>query len=52
VAATRLDRLRDPLRRDWLERVKRSRAVGLTEEGITPEVLAGQLAACAQMRAE
>jgi hypothetical protein len=50
VAATRIDRLREPLRRDWLERVKRSRAPGLTEEGTTLEMLAAELAACAQMR--
>jgi hypothetical protein len=52
VAATGIERLQEPLRRDWLERVKRSRAVGLTEEGTTPEMLAAELSACAQMRAE
>jgi tRNA U34 5-methylaminomethyl-2-thiouridine-forming methyltransferase MnmC len=52
VAATRLDRLREPLRRDWLERVKRSRAAGLTEQGVTPEMLAAELALSAQMQIE
>jgi hypothetical protein len=52
VAATRIERLREPLRRDWLERVKRSRAAGLTAEGMTPEMLAAKLAGCAQMRTE
>jgi len=51
VAATRIELLQEPLRRDWLERVKRSRAAGLTDEGMTPEMLAGELAACAQMQA-
>ena len=50
VAATRMERLREPLRRDWLERVRRSRAAGLWEDGQTPAEVAGELARCAQMR--
>jgi hypothetical protein len=52
VAATRIERLREPLRRDWLERVKRSRAAGLTDEESTLEMLVAELAASVQMRAE
>jgi tRNA U34 5-methylaminomethyl-2-thiouridine-forming methyltransferase MnmC len=46
VAATRLEALREPLRRDWLERVRRSTAPGLREGGITPESVARELAEC------
>jgi hypothetical protein len=50
VAATRLEQLREPLRPDWLARVRRSTAAGLSEAGTTPEALAAELAACHQMR--
>jgi hypothetical protein len=50
VAATRLESLREPLRRDWLERVKRCRAAGLMVGGRTAGELAAELAGCAQMR--
>jgi tRNA U34 5-methylaminomethyl-2-thiouridine-forming methyltransferase MnmC len=50
VAATRMEALREPLRRDWLERVRRSTAPGLREEGLTPEALARELESCGQMR--
>jgi hypothetical protein len=49
VAATRLERLREPLGRDWLARVSRSTAAGLREEGMTPQSVASQLASCDQM---
>ena len=51
VAATRLEALREPLRREWLERVRRSTAAGLREGGLTAERVAAELAACPQMRA-
>ncbi len=50
VAATRLEALREPLGPDWLERVGRSTAAGLRENGMTPESLAEELARCGQMR--
>jgi tRNA U34 5-methylaminomethyl-2-thiouridine-forming methyltransferase MnmC len=49
VAATRLEALREPLGRDWLERVRRSTAPGLREGGLTAEAVARQLERCAQM---
>jgi hypothetical protein len=51
VAATKLDELREPLGRDWLERVRRSTAAGLGEGGTVEEVVR-ELSACVQMRAE
>jgi tRNA U34 5-methylaminomethyl-2-thiouridine-forming methyltransferase MnmC len=51
VAATRLEALGEPLRRDWLSRVSRSTAAGLREGGMTPEAVARELESCAQMRA-
>ena len=50
VAATRLELLTEPLRRDWLDRVRRSTAPGLREEGGTAEAVARELESCAQMR--
>jgi tRNA U34 5-methylaminomethyl-2-thiouridine-forming methyltransferase MnmC len=50
VAATRVEALREPLGRDWLERVRRSTAAGLREGGMTAEGVARELAECAQMR--
>ena len=50
VAATRLEELRAPLGIDWLGRVRRSRASGLREEGMTAERVADALAACPQMQ--
>jgi tRNA U34 5-methylaminomethyl-2-thiouridine-forming methyltransferase MnmC len=50
VAATRLEELRAPLRRDWLDRVRRSTAAGLREGGLTAERLASQLQSCPQMQ--
>jgi tRNA U34 5-methylaminomethyl-2-thiouridine-forming methyltransferase MnmC len=50
VAATRLEALRDPLGRTWLERVRRSTAAGLREGGTTAETVARELEGCAQMR--
>jgi tRNA U34 5-methylaminomethyl-2-thiouridine-forming methyltransferase MnmC len=52
VAATRLESLREPLRRDWLERVRRSAAAGLREGGTTPEAVARELEKCPQMNPE
>jgi len=52
VAATRLGELREPLRRDWLERVRRSTAPGLREGGMTAEAVARELENCGQMRSE
>jgi len=51
VAATRLERLRDPLRRDWLGRVSRSTAAGLRRDGATAAEVARELEGCEQMRA-
>ena len=51
IAATRLEALREPLRRDWLERVRRSTAPGLTEGGLTAEAMARELESLPQMRA-
>lgn len=45
IAATRLELLREPLRRDWLERVRRSSALGAEAESVAQE-----LAGCPQMR--
>ena len=50
VAATRLDELREPLRRDWLDRVSRSTAAGLREGGMTADAVARELEKCAQMQ--
>ena len=50
IAVTRLEDLREPLRIDWLERVRRSRATGLREEGMNAEAVADALAACPQMQ--
>jgi hypothetical protein len=50
VAATRLELLREPLGRDWLERVRRSTAAGLREGGMTAEAVARELEDCAQMQ--
>jgi tRNA U34 5-methylaminomethyl-2-thiouridine-forming methyltransferase MnmC len=50
IAATRLEELRAPLGLDWLQRVRRSRAAGLREEGMTADSVADALAACPQMR--
>jgi hypothetical protein len=50
VAVTRFEALSDPLRPDWLARVRRSRATGLREEGLTAESVADALAACPQMQ--
>jgi tRNA U34 5-methylaminomethyl-2-thiouridine-forming methyltransferase MnmC len=50
VAATRLEALREPLGRDWLERVRRSTAAGLREGGMTAEGVARELEGCGQMR--
>jgi len=50
VAATRLERLREPLGRDWLGRVARSTAAGLREGGMTAEEVARELGECGQMR--
>jgi len=50
VAATRLEALREPLRRDWLARVSRSTAAGLKEGGLTAEAVATELEACGQMQ--
>jgi tRNA U34 5-methylaminomethyl-2-thiouridine-forming methyltransferase MnmC len=50
VAAARLEALREPLGRDWLERVRRSTAAGLREGGTTAESVARALAGCRQMR--
>lgn len=50
VAATRPGLLSEPLRRDWLDRVRRSRAPGLTEGGLTPEAVAAALETHPQMR--
>jgi hypothetical protein len=52
VAATRLEELREPLRRDWLDRVRRSTAPGLREGGMTAEAVARELESCGQMRPE
>lgn len=49
VAATRLQELREPLGRDWLERVRRSTAAGLREGGTTAEAVARELESCPQM---
>jgi tRNA U34 5-methylaminomethyl-2-thiouridine-forming methyltransferase MnmC len=49
VAATRMERLREPLGRDWLERVRRSTAAGLREDGMTVEEVVGKLEVCTQM---
>jgi tRNA U34 5-methylaminomethyl-2-thiouridine-forming methyltransferase MnmC len=49
VAATLLEALREPLRRDWLERVRRSTAAGLREGGLTAEAVARELESCPQM---
>jgi len=50
IATTRLEMLEEPLRVDWLERVRRSTAKGLREGGMTAESVAAELAACPQMR--
>jgi tRNA U34 5-methylaminomethyl-2-thiouridine-forming methyltransferase MnmC len=50
VAVTRMEALREPLRADWLDRVRRSRATGLRDEGHTAESMAEALAACPQMQ--
>jgi hypothetical protein len=50
VAAVRVEDLREPLRADWLERVRRSRAAGLWEGGVSAEAVAEALAGCPQMR--
>jgi hypothetical protein len=50
VAATSIESLRTPLRRDWLARVRRSTAPGLSEEGLTPGSVADELETCLQMR--
>jgi tRNA U34 5-methylaminomethyl-2-thiouridine-forming methyltransferase MnmC len=49
VAATKLDELREPLGRDWLERVRRSTATGLRDGGMTAEGVARELEGCEQM---
>ena len=49
VAATFPDLLRDPLRRDWLDRVRRSTAPALRESGSSPEEIARSLELCPQM---
>jgi len=50
VAATRIELLRDPLRRDWLERVRRSTAPGLRAAGMTARDIALELEGCPQMQ--
>ena len=50
IAATRLELLREPLQRDWLERVKRSTAAGLRDGGRTVEEVVRELEGCGQMR--
>jgi hypothetical protein len=50
VAATRPEALREPLGRDWLERVRRSTAPGLREGGMTAEAVARELEGCGQMQ--
>ena len=50
IAAARLEDLREPLRRDWLARVRRSTAAGLREGGRTAEMVARQLEECMQMQ--
>jgi tRNA U34 5-methylaminomethyl-2-thiouridine-forming methyltransferase MnmC len=49
VAATRIEALRKPLGRVWLERVRRSTAAGLREGGTTAEAVARELESCPQM---
>ncbi|HEX4083881.1 MAG TPA: MnmC family methyltransferase [Chthoniobacteraceae bacterium] len=50
VAATREALLREPLRREWLERVRRSTAPGLRIGGDTPQAIARELESHPQMR--
>jgi hypothetical protein len=50
IAATRMELLREPLTRDWLERVRRSTAVGLRDGGVTVEEVVRELEGCGQMR--
>jgi len=50
IAATRLEELREPLGRDWLDRVRRSTAPGLRDGGKTAEGVASELEACKQMQ--
>jgi tRNA U34 5-methylaminomethyl-2-thiouridine-forming methyltransferase MnmC len=50
IAATRMEALREPLRRAWLGRVRRSTAAGLRAGGTTAEAVARELESCAQMQ--
>ena len=50
LAATRLEELREPLGREWLNRVRRSAATKLREGGMTTEGVARELEGCEQMK--